>query len=289
MLPFLGSVIDKTYQKEGESVVDVVCRLCTTILALPFPSLYNQVINILVTSYVKTGYPSPLKALAVSLSTLIKPPQKSASPKISAISSSTLAAFEQVLTQVASFTLNNLKSLSFPTLGTFFWMMTWATQMQPPFHSLLPALPHVANACIVSLPHMLDDPLSANYATGFLVLISTHQSFSADQLGAIREKLVELVFACLARIQEPGVARPLGDLLFNIMTNPQQGVATRTQVPDAVRRCPVFARFSDEERSRIAKVVLSTAPRPRFKAMWADLFVIISSETDLDALLAYEF
>ncbi len=121
LLPLLEGIVLRNNQKEGESVVDALCRLCTTILGLPFASTYTHISKILVASYTKTGYASPVKAISVVLTSISK--GKDAPP------TSSLSTLEQVLLQVAEFTLGNLNSLGSTTLGTFFWAIACTVQV----------------------------------------------------------------------------------------------------------------------------------------------------------------
>lgn len=94
----LEMIMQRTYVKEGAAVIDAVCRVCTTVLSLPnYPASHAQAINILVTTYVKTGQAAPLKALAYTVN-----PNKG---KNAAPTSASLAggALEHVLVQVSNF------------------------------------------------------------------------------------------------------------------------------------------------------------------------------------------
>eukprot|EP00026_Physarum_polycephalum_P000537 Phypoly_transcript_00538.p1 GENE.Phypoly_transcript_00538~~Phypoly_transcript_00538.p1 ORF type:complete len:869 (-),score=236.22 Phypoly_transcript_00538:304-2910(-) len=278
----LETITQRTYAKEGASVIDAVCRVCTTLLSLPsYPASHTPAINILVATYVKTGQAAPLKALAYAIS-----PNKG---KNSAPPNITLAggALEQVLAQVAAFSVTNIAALSIETLGSFFWTMTCAVQVSPPLPSLAPALLPVAHAAIASLPRMLEDPLAATYAIGYLALVPAHPLF-AEHLPALRDPLVDLVFHVLPLIQERGLVRPLGDVLYALITHGQQGAATRGAVHTALHRTPAFARFKEEERMRVVSVIFSIHAKPRFRAMFTDLYGLAAGESDLDVLLAYE-
>ena len=96
----LETVTQRTYAKEGAAVIDVVCRVCTTLLALPdYPASHAQAVAILVAVYVKTGQSAPLKALAYAIT-----PNKTKNATPSTV---TLAggALEQVLAQVITLLL----------------------------------------------------------------------------------------------------------------------------------------------------------------------------------------
>lgn len=134
---------------------------------------------------------------------------------------------------------------------------------------------------------MIEDPLAATYAIGYLGLVPTHALF-AEHLPALRDTLVELVFHMLPHIQERGLIRPLGDMLHALTTHPQQGTPVRGTVNAAIQRSPAFSRFTEAERARVVRVVLSIPAKPRFRAMFTDLFGIAAGESDLDVLLAYE-
>jgi hypothetical protein len=165
--------------------------------------------------------------------------------------------------------------------------MSCAVQVTPPLPSLSPALLPVANSAIASLPRMLNDPLAATYAIGYLGVVPVNALF-ADHLSALRDPLVDLVFLVLPHIQERGLVRPLGDMLHALITHSQQGAAARGAAQAAVYRSSAFARFNEAERARVVLVLLSIPAKPRFRAMFTDLFGIAAGESDLDVLLSYE-
>ena len=165
--------------------------------------------------------------------------------------------------------------------------MACAVQVSPPLPSISPALLPVANSAIASLPRMIEDPLAATYAIGYLGMVPTHSLFG-DHLPALRDSLIELVFHILPHIQERGLVRPLGDMLHALVTHPHQGAAARSTAQTIIFRSPAFARFTEEERTRIVRIVVSIPAKPRFRAMFTDLFGIAAGESDLDVLLAYE-
>lgn len=136
---------------------------------------------------------------------------------------------------------------------------------------------------------MIDDALAAGYTIGYLTLIPAN-SVLASELPSLRDPLIEFVFTILPRIQAQNLVRPLGDLLCLLLAHPTQGPDARNAMCKAIHNAPAFARFGAEERARIERVVLLLIPqKPRFRAMFLDLFGVVSSETaELDILLAYE-
>ncbi len=87
----------------------------------------------------------------------------------------------------------------------------------------------------MSLPRMLDDLQSASYTIALLALVPVHPFFGQHVM-ANCSVLTQLVFAALGRIQERGLVRPLGDLLFALLFHTQHGAQARITAENYIRR-----------------------------------------------------
>lgn len=280
ILQVVENISQRSYAKEGETVVDVLSRLCTSLLTLSTHQCHLRAATILSNTFINSRRAAPLRALAYSISPKGKNP---APPNLIA----TGGPFEVVFGQFASFAVSNIASLSLETIGAFFWTMTCAVNVNPPLPTLTSALLPTAQAGITTLPRMLEDPLAATYTINYLALIPTEPRFSSH-VSSLCDPLLHLLFTILPLIVERGLVRPLSDLLHSLLYHNQYGPQARNTTLTCVMASPAFAKFSEEEKKRLAKIVFSIAPKQRFRAMFTDLFGIASGELDLDVLLAYE-
>lgn len=280
ILQVLETVSQRSYAKDGESVIDVLARLCTSLLTLSTHQSHPRCVSILLSIFIHTRRASPLRALAYAISPKGKnpPPPLLISPG---------GAFESILTQIASFAVSNISALTVETIGSFYWAMTCAVQINPPLPSLPSTLLPTAQAAISALPRMIDDPLASTYTLSFLSLIPTHSLFSSHSL-SLCDPLLHLLFTILPLIQERGLIRPLADLLHSLLNHPQFSPQAKNTTQMCILASAAFSRFTEEERKRIAKIVLGIPAKPRFRAMFTDFFAIAAGESDLDVLLAYE-